>query len=78
MLSSFDKLICSKCNGKGYNNYYDDNGTWSEWCRTCNGKGTLGNFIVDDITIDDEIVSIPKKEYEELLEYKSMYERLCT
>ena len=77
MLSAFDKLVCAKCNGKGYNNYYDDNGAWSEWCRACKGKGTLGELIVDDIVIEDEMVCITKKEYDELLEYKSMYEKLC-
>ena len=78
MLSSFDRIVCAKCNGRGYNNHYNDNSMWSEICVACNGKGMIKDIIVDDIVIDDEILCIPKKEYEELLEYKNMYEKLCT
>lgn len=73
------KIACAKCNGNGYINHYTDSGFWSEWCKACDGKGILGDIIVDDIVaaINDEMVYITKKEYEELLEYKRMYEDLC-
>lgn len=73
------KIVCAKCNGVGYITHYEESGVWSEWCETCKGKGTLGDLVVDDIAIaiNDEMVYITKKEYNELLEYKDMYERLC-
>lgn len=72
-------ICCSKCNGLGYIMHYEEKGQSSEWCETCKGKGVLDACIVDDIAIaiNDEMVYITKKEYEELLEYKDMYERLC-
>ena len=73
------KIVCAKCNGAGFINHYTDSGTWSERCETCNGKGILGDIIADDIAIaiNEEMVYITKKEYNELLEYKYMYEKLC-
>ena len=67
------KLICAKCNGRGYNFHYGTKRSWSEPCNMCNGTGLLG-----EADIDIELVSITKQEYEELLEYKHMYEDLCT
>lgn len=67
-------VICAKCNGKGYVSHFGENMVWSEPCIMCNGTGTLGKFNIDDI----DMVSIPRQEYEELLEYKRMYEDLCT
>lgn len=75
------EIICAKCNGKGYNNYYSESEAWSEWCPSCKGTGRLNkvnDLIIDDIIIDEEMVYITKKEYENLLEYKHMYEDLCT
>jgi RecJ-like exonuclease len=62
-------IICAKCNGRGYVSYVGENRSWSEMCGMCNGTGKLGEI---------DMVTIPKQEYEELLEYKHMYEDLCT
>lgn len=62
-------IICAKCNGNGYISYVGENSSWSETCNMCNGTGRLGEI---------DMVSIPRQEYEELLEYKHMYEDLCT
>lgn len=62
-------IICAKCNGRGHVSYFGENRTWSETCSMCNGTGKLGEI---------DIVAIPRQEYEELLEYKHMYEDLCT
>ena len=64
-------IICAKCNGKGYISGFTANSTWTETCHSCNGTGKLGE-------IDIDMVAIPRQEYEELLEYKHMYEDLCT
>ena len=61
-------IICAKCNGNGYINHYENNGAWFEPCDMCKGTGKLGEI---------DMVSIPRQEYEELLEYKHMYEDLC-
>lgn len=73
-------IICAKCNGYGYITHYGENRIWSERCSMCNGTGKLGKINVNEINIDDidDTVTITKKEYEELLEYKHMYEDLCT
>lgn len=73
------KIICARCNGAGYISHYTNSGIWSERCKSCDGKGTLRDFVVDDIAIaiNEEMVYITKKEYNELLEYKYMYEKLC-
>ena len=63
-------IICAKCNGNGYITNFTANSTWTKTCRSCNGTGKLGE-------IDIDMVAIPRQEYEELLEYKRMYERLC-
>jgi RecJ-like exonuclease len=62
-------IICAKCNGRGYVNYFGENFSSSVTCDMCKGTGTLGEI---------DMVSIPRQEYEELLEYKHMYEDLCT
>lgn len=64
-------IVCAKCNGKGYISGFTANSTWTETCHACNGTGKLGE-------IDIDMVAIPRQEYEELLEYKHMYEDLCT
>ena len=64
-------IICAKCNGKGYTSGFEENSTWSKTCDMCNGTGKLGE-------IDIDMVAIPRQEYNELLEYKYMYEKLCT
>lgn len=61
-------IICAKCNGRGYVSYVGENFSSSVICEMCKGTGTLGEI---------DMVSIPRQEYEELLEYKRMYERLC-
>ena len=73
------KIACAKCNGAGYICHYEDSGTWSELCKACKGKGILGDIVVDDIAIaiNEEMVYITKKEYNELLGYKHRYEDLC-
>lgn len=75
-------IICAKCNGHGYINHYEENRMWSERCSMCNGIGKLGRVSVKEIDVDnmDDIgmVTITRQEYEELLEYKHMYEDLCT
>ena len=75
------KIICAKCNGVGAITHYSNGGTWSctwyERCKYCDGSGVLKDIIIDDVTIGDEMIYITKKEYNELLEYKDMYERLC-
>jgi hypothetical protein len=63
-------IICVKCNGSGYVSYVGENFSSSVTCDICNGSGMLGE-------IDIDMVSIPRQEYEELLEYKHMYEDLC-
>lgn len=70
---------CAKCNGLGYIEHHEVYDTWSERCEICKGKGVLEVCIVDDIAdiAKNEMVYITKKEYEELLEYKYMYESLC-
>ena len=62
-------IICDKCNGRGYVSYVGENFSSSVPCEMCKGTGTLGEI---------DMVSIPRQEYEELLEYKHMYEDLCT
>ena len=69
-------IICPKCNGNGYITHANLGVTWSEHCEACNGKGIIENRI-DTAAIGDYLVCITKKEYEELLEYKHMYEALC-
>ena len=60
---------------------FTDNG-----CEIVHWCGEAGNWkmfdpiiVADDIAtaINNEIVCITKKEYDELLEYKYMYENLC-
>ena len=70
------KVICDKCNGAGKILHFRENGSWWDCCNVCNGKGVLSHndFDVDDI----DMVVITRQEYEELLEYKHMYEDLCT
>lgn len=70
------KIICDKCNGAGHIIHFRENGSWWEWCENCNGRGVLRG---DDFNIDEiDRVCITRTEYEELLEYKRMYEDLCT
>lgn len=72
-------IICAKCNGYGYIPHYETDRAWSEVCKCCNGRGAFGDIIIsEDIVIDEDMVYITKAEYNELLEYKSMYEKLCT
>lgn len=82
-----NKIICAKCNGAGHISHYDEEGVWTEFCSRCGGKGVLKDIVLDNnsITFDDiveiisnEMVTITRQEYEELLEYKRKYERLCT
>jgi hypothetical protein len=68
-----NKIICGKCHGNGFLYNYEENRAWSEMCDMCKGTGTLGDIVIDD----KDMITITKQEYEELLEYKSMYERLC-
>lgn len=75
-------IECPICHGKGDVWQESENGLecWKEVCKICNGIGSLENTVVtNSITtpINEEIVYITKKEYEELLEYKYMYEKLC-
>lgn len=85
-----DKIVCSKCDGAGCVRHYDDDGFWTEFCSTCGGRGWLQRSVLiedsgvtfDDVVeiinnVKDEMVSITKQEYEELLEYKHKYEDLC-
>lgn len=66
-------IICAKCNGRGFTYHYGENEAWSEMCVMCDGTGKLGKLDIDDV----DMISIPRQEYEELLEYKHMYEDLC-
>ena len=66
-------IICSKCGGCGYIAHHEENRVWSEKCDMCNGVGNLGKIDIDEI----DMVTITRQKYEELLEYKRMYERLC-
>lgn len=66
-------IICTKCNGKGYTHHFETNRAWTESCDMCDGTGKLGEIDIDEI----DMVAIPRHEYEELLEYKHMYEDLC-
>lgn len=61
-------IICANCNGRGYVCYTGENFSSSVTCEMCKGNGTLGEI---------DMVSIPIQEYDELLEYKRMYEDLC-
>ena len=71
-------IICTECNGTGCTPVRRSS-LVEEVCKSCNGKGVLGSMIIDDIAIavNEEMIYITKKEYEELLEYKCMYEGLC-
>ena len=74
-----NKVVCNKCNGAGHISYYDKEGVWTEFCSSCGGKGVLVDVTFDDVVeiISNEMVTITRKEYEELLEYKRKYEDLC-
>lgn len=66
-------IICAKCNGRGYTHHFEKDRAWTEPCNMCDGIGKLGEIDIDEI----DMVAIPRHEYEELLEYKHMYEDLC-
>lgn len=74
-------IICAKCNGYGHIAHFEENRVWSEPCSMCKGNGKLGRINIKEIDIDnmDDIgmVTITRQEYNELLEYKHMYEDLC-
>lgn len=71
-------IICAKCNGHGYIPRHDFEASKFryELCDSCWGEGHI-KIISDDIIIEEDMVYITKKEYNELLEYKYMYENLC-
>lgn len=72
-------IICAKCNGRGYTHHFEKDRAWTEPCNMCDGIGKLGKINISEINADDidDTITITKKEYEELLEYKHMYEDLC-
>ena len=69
------RIICAKCNGAGHISYYDKHGIWTEFCSHCGGKGLLKE--VDVNAEFEEMITISKKEYEELLKCKCKYEEFC-
>ena len=73
--------VCENFYSFGTGSITDNGCEIVHWC------GEAGNWkmfepiiVVDDIVaiVKEEMVTITKKEYEELLEYKYMYESLCT
>ena len=68
------KIVCAKCNGAGHISYYDEHGVWTEFCSQCGGMGILESRAIDDTV--EEMITISKKEYEELLKYKLKMEEL--
>lgn len=73
-------IICAKCNGNGYIADYTKCEVWFPklcdgiLCDMCKGTGILGKIDIEEV----DMITISQKEYNELLEYKSMYKDLCT
>lgn len=40
-MAIYRKRICPVCNGRGFISHVEDNGAWSEPCKTCSSKGQI-------------------------------------